>query len=236
MLPMVERRTGTKAPLKSIVVSADGQRPSGFALPPKVEALLAALARLYKVQGKDTLLRIIANSDFEVDAGIWHDNWDGGQDGHLVRLSCPESLFHEIMMGLGKYEDSIRDDLNRLANVPAESISEVSISVDLGPPPPDWRRDTGALLSAVSLASPGVGDIERLWEHGRPRIFLSHRATYKIETKRLKDELEKAGCAAFVAHEDIEPAQEWQIEIERALNSMDVLVAVLSPEFDPATG
>ena len=32
-------------------------------------------------------------------------------------------------------------------------------------------------------------------------------------------------------HEDIEPTQDWQKEIERALFSMDALVALLSPDF-----
>jgi hypothetical protein len=37
--------------------------------------------------------------------------------------------------------------------------------------------------------------------------------------------------SAFVAHDDIEPTKEWQAEIERALFSMDALVALLSEDF-----
>ena len=37
--------------------------------------------------------------------------------------------------------------------------------------------------------------------------------------------------AAFVAHEDIEPMKEWEIEIEHALSSMHLLVALLTERF-----
>jgi hypothetical protein len=39
------------------------------------------------------------------------------------------------------------------------------------------------------------------------------------------------GISAFVAHEDVEPTREWQREIEIALNTMQVLVAILTPGF-----
>jgi hypothetical protein len=47
----------------------------------------------------------------------------------------------------------------------------------------------------------------------------------------LKDELAKWGATSFVAHDDIEPTRAWQTEIERALASMDVLVALLTSGF-----
>jgi hypothetical protein len=39
------------------------------------------------------------------------------------------------------------------------------------------------------------------------------------------------GVSAFVAHEDIEPSLEWQKEIESALQTADVLCALITPEF-----
>jgi len=37
--------------------------------------------------------------------------------------------------------------------------------------------------------------------------------------------------SAFVAHNDIEPTAEWQIEIETALSTCDLLVAIFHPGF-----
>jgi hypothetical protein len=71
-----------------------------------------------------------------------------------------------------------------------------------------------------------------LWKPGHFRLFLSHLASFKITISCLKIELEKFGISSFVAHEDIEPAKEWQIEIEKGLFSMDALCAILMPGFN----
>ena len=37
--------------------------------------------------------------------------------------------------------------------------------------------------------------------------------------------------ASFVAHEDIKPLKKWREEIEKALKSMDLLLALLTEDF-----
>lgn len=70
------------------------------------------------------------------------------------------------------------------------------------------------------------------WKQEDPRVFISHLATLKEKTTGLKEALAKYGIRAFVAHNDIEPTKEWQVEIEAALSTMDALVALLSPGFN----
>jgi hypothetical protein len=53
----------------------------------------------------------------------------------------------------------------------------------------------------------------------------------KPSAARLKAALKSFGVDAFVAHEDIEPTQEWALEIELALRSMHALCAVVTPDF-----
>ena len=48
------------------------------------------------------------------------------------------------------------------------------------------------------------------------RIFISHISKDKDKATRLRTALEPYGISGFVAHEDIHPTAEWQIEIERA--------------------
>lgn len=67
---------------------------------------------------------------------------------------------------------------------------------------------------------------------GQLRAFLSHLAEHKAFAHRLKDTLAGWNICSFVAHEDIEPTAEWQAEIERALRTCDVLIAVLHEGFD----
>lgn len=69
------------------------------------------------------------------------------------------------------------------------------------------------------------------WKSGHFKLFISHLASFKNTISALKCELEKYGISSFVAHEDIEPTNEWQVEIEKALFTMDALCAVLMPKF-----
>lgn len=75
------------------------------------------------------------------------------------------------------------------------------------------------------------GGAEGLWGEGVLRVFISHVAKDKEFAAGLKVSLGRRGMASFVAHEDIEPMREWELEIERALFSMNVLVALLTEGF-----
>lgn len=72
----------------------------------------------------------------------------------------------------------------------------------------------------------------KFWEAGYFRLFLSHISAFKEKTAHLQHALRPFGISAFVAHEDIEPTKEWLTEIEKALFSMDALVAILTPGFN----
>lgn len=69
------------------------------------------------------------------------------------------------------------------------------------------------------------------WKAGYFRLFLSHLASFKVQTSHLQSVLSNYAISAFVAHEDIEPSREWQIEIEAGLYSMDALAAILMEGF-----
>lgn len=73
--------------------------------------------------------------------------------------------------------------------------------------------------------------LEGLWGEGRIRAFISHKAEDKILATNLQKSLRRHGIASFVAHMDIEPLEEWQDEIESALFSMDILVALMTEKF-----
>ena len=73
--------------------------------------------------------------------------------------------------------------------------------------------------------------VNQLWGEGSIRVFISHVARYKTLATEIKEGLADFAVASFVAHEDIEPTAEWQTEIELALFSMDVLVALWTEGF-----
>lgn len=69
------------------------------------------------------------------------------------------------------------------------------------------------------------------WRNGYFRMFISHITPKKKQASNLKAALEEYGITSFVAHEDINPTKEWQKEIQRALNSMDCMSAMLYDGF-----
>jgi len=69
------------------------------------------------------------------------------------------------------------------------------------------------------------------WKAGHFKLFLSHLATFKVQTSHLQSALRKYAISSFVALEDIEPTREWQQEIEAGLQTMDALAAILMPGF-----
>lgn len=69
------------------------------------------------------------------------------------------------------------------------------------------------------------------WHADHFRVFLSHLSSQKVLTAELQSELLHYGITSFVAHNDIEPTLEWQVEIESALRTCDSLVALLHEGF-----
>ncbi len=82
-----------------------------------------------------------------------------------------------------------------------------------------------------AIFSNKIPEDSRFWVPGYLRVFISHLSNTQESAGRLKDALRNYAITAFVAHEDIEPTLEWQAEIEKALFSMDALVAILTPRF-----
>ena len=70
-----------------------------------------------------------------------------------------------------------------------------------------------------------------LWTPGAIRIFMSHVSAHKARVGQIGDFLASFGFSCFVAHDAIQPSRAWQEAIQRALQTCDVLVAYLSPEF-----
>lgn len=69
------------------------------------------------------------------------------------------------------------------------------------------------------------------WEEGQLKVFISHLSANRKQAGDLQGELAPYGMSCFVAHKDIHPTMEWQTEIETALATCDLLVALIYPDF-----
>lgn len=103
-----------------------------------------------------------------------------------------------------------------LARVSEAVLLKVASELDLAP------SGTAALVTTPPAN----------WEGTKAfRLFISHISKDKLIATRLKGALAGYDIAGFVAHEDIHPTLAWQDEIERALLTMDALIAVHTPGF-----
>ena len=73
--------------------------------------------------------------------------------------------------------------------------------------------------------------VNGLWGGPELRVFISHTHLHKELASDLKQHLEWMGARAFVAHQDIEPTRTWLDEMRAALETMHILVALLTDDF-----
>lgn len=201
-----------------------------FRLPGRVDSYLAALNRLYAHSGESLLRELVVNGEVSIYEEYDYDNWNGGTFGHAVTLTVSEDLFRRAMDNQDEIQTRIASDMNKLDNSRNEHISRVFIEEN----PLDndhWREQSGVYRPHHAALSISDEALRRIWGPQRVRVFLSHKVSIKEGASKLKQAFARCGMAAFVAHEDIEPTEEWQREIDRALFSMDALVALLTSDF-----
>jgi hypothetical protein len=201
-----------------------------FRLPSRVDSYLAILSRGYEESGKTLLHEIVINGVVAIHEESEHDNWNGGTYGHAITLTVPGDIFFKAMDTKDELQARIAEDLNKLDNSQNEYVSQVFLEM-IATDHDRWREESGVYRPPLASHAVPAEALERIWGPHRIRVFLSHRASVKAETSQLKQAFALCGIAAFVAHNDIEPTQEWQREIDRALFSMDALVALLTPDF-----
>lgn len=204
---------------------------SSRVLPRNIDKYLRALHGLYERRNESLLRAIVVNAGVAVDEDQVFDNWDGGTFGHGVVLTLPEDLFLVTFDSKHELEGQIKEDLQKLHKEPNEFFSEVSFEMDAPEEDQGWREESDAYRRKTRSIPISENALVRIWGSGLVRLFLTHKATVKIEVSDLKKALASYGISAFVAHEDIEPTEEWQREIERALFSMDALAAILTADF-----
>lgn len=93
----------------------------------------------------------------------------------------------------------------------------------------DYLHPT-ATAPAVVQPQP-FDDASSPWSGQGFRLFVSHVSDYAAHAGRLRTELAKRSIDAFVAHDSIEPTDEWQEVIRHALRSCDACLAFLTPGF-----
>lgn len=196
-------------------------------LPSKLGSYLKRLDLEYTRSNRSILRELINAAHFTVVEETSYDNWNGGTYGHDVILFLPAEIIGQIALteqdSLGS---QLLNDLNECAQaVDNENFRRVSLEL-IDESDPDFQR--AVPLTQQPHTNPNNLSI---WTPGHLRLFLSHRDSDKKQARRLADALSAYGISAFVAHDTIEPMTTWQREIEKGLETMEVMLAFVSDNF-----
>ena len=178
------------------------------------------VAELLREEKHTEAHRIFTGGDvasFVVD----HDNWDGGMDFYSVEITIDVKTYVDLHKR-GIIEE-VCGQIAEAFNVCMNNIPDSVRSVSLTP-------SSTATFDERKIAEPSS-----YWKVGYYKVFISHVSKYKESASNLKLMLEPYGISAFVAHEDIKPSKEWEVEIEKALFSMNALCAILTPDFNKSS-
>lgn len=151
---------------------------------------------------------------------VWvsHDNWNGGIDFYDIIVRIPVEYFEEL-----RKEGNIENTEQSLVGFYNDAMRGDGDSIQL----------RGVILkpTAEDFSTFGENVDDSMWKPGLFRLFISHLSTNKESASNLKYCLANYGIDCFVAHEDITPSKEWEMEIEKSLFTMDALCAIVVPNF-----
>ncbi len=203
-----------------------------FILPDRIDKILSILSDYYQKHGDIICQKIIVNSKFHIDEAYTYEGWNGDVYGHALCFSLPNDIFWEVYEKREKCSENIQENINNLNDsIENEYIAKVFFELEHDDYDMKWRENSEVFTSKSTKPRIQEKEINSIWQSGFLRCFLSHKAEYKTEAAELKDALQLLRVSCFVAHEDIEPTLTWQNEIEKALFSMDVLIALMTNDF-----
>lgn len=152
------------------------------------------------------------------ESWVDHDNWNGGIDFYMIIIRVPVDYFENIRRRgvVEEIENTIGSFYNDAMRGDGESIQLRGVILK-------------PIADDISVFGDNVDD--SMWKPGHFRLFISHLSANKESASNLKRCLLDYGIDCFVAHEDITPSKEWEMEIEKALFTMDALCAIVVPDF-----
>lgn len=183
----------------------------------ELKGYYTTVAELLKEEKHTDAYRIFTGGDV-ISFVIDHDNWDGGIDFYSVEITIDVKTYVDLRKR-GIIEE-VCGQITEAFNVCMNNIPDSVRSVSLTP------------SSTATFDERKVAEPSSYWKVGYYKVFISHVSEYKESASNLKLMLEPYGISAFVAHEDIKPSKDWEVEIEKALFSMNALCAILTPDFN----
>ena len=196
---------------------------SSFLIPKNVPLYLRRIISEYKRGDMEEIAEVIQRARPLVREDCDEENWDDSH-GHELILFLAEDWMKQIPLDdQSSIERRLTDDLNTaVLSISGEHFWNVRF---------DYQDDQEKSGTSGLIWTRNPKDEERIWGSEPIRLFISHRDSVKAQVNELASSLRDYGISAFVAHDVIEPDEDWQKEIEIALQSMEAMLVYISGEF-----
>ena len=196
---------------------------NSFLVPKNVRLYLRRIISEYKRGDMEEIAEIIQQATPFVREDSYDEAW-GDSHGHELILFLSEEWMKKIPLhDQSNIEERLQNDLNTaIHSISGEFFWNVRFDYK------DKQEENGNL---DLIRTRNSKDEERIWGSEPIRLFISHRDSVKTEVHELASNLRDYGVSAFVAHDAIEPDEDWQKEIEIALQSMEAMLAYISDDF-----
>ena len=210
----------------------------------------------YKKRNVDlfNILKKLGSDDIKIKTDDCVEDYDSNDDIYLKKLQAhtlvfllPEECF-ENDISISDQEsisEKIRKDLNQIISESDEYITKIKFELkDENLSKKFSKVETDNFFTEDSESKEGIDvndylktkiksvEIPDFWDKDCLRVFISHSVKNYNVAKKLKDEFIKSSLSCFVAHKDIKPTTQWQKEIKKALNSMELMVALITEDFN----
>ncbi|HDL6870712.1 TPA: toll/interleukin-1 receptor domain-containing protein [Yersinia enterocolitica] len=197
-------------------------------IPPKVPGYLQRVREQYKVN-EPVIYKVLSSAKVFVRQD---SHFDPGYNavGHDISLFLPMEILRDINISQQEeYTNLIKDDLSILTkSIHDEWIDSITLELN-SEIDPEYQQ----AISINEIVNEALNPDElSIWKPNLIRVFISHRDKYKREAQELANSLEEYGFSCFVAHETIEPLKEWRNEIVNGLKTMEVMLVLLTDDFN----
>ncbi len=173
-------------------------------------------------RSRDDLHAIVSKGKPQVDEAI---EVNAGWVVHRLTLVLPMSVLGQVPLAeQSDICDKIRFDIMEAAGLTTEFVDRVGLDAE------DDDETNSATPVSLAPASPDAW-AATFWKSDHVRLFLSHRDSHKVLAHAIANALLPYGICCFVAHDAIEPDEEWQIEIEKGLRTMEIMLGVVTEDF-----
>lgn len=196
-------------------------------LPNKIGSYLRRLKIEYDQYEDEFFSNIVGSAKvFIREPSRTYEDFGGVRHDYDIVFFLPAFVMERIDLRKEKsYREEIRKDLERCKDVEDEFFQNVFFVCE--------NENDEEYRQAVSLDARPRVDPETLdiWKPGRVRLFISHRDKHKKEARELADSLEAYGISSFVAHDAIGAMTEWQVEIMKGLETMEIMLTFITDDF-----